>query len=74
MPLDQTAVESNSRLPSELRCGKSQPMRDVIIDESQALVKPETAILQNSIIEPVNTFSAENSEIMIRQVKYCRCK
>ena len=44
-------------------------MRDVITDESQALVKPETAILQSSVIEPVNTLSAENSEIMIRQMK-----
>ena len=66
---DQTAVESNVMLPCDSRCGKSQPMRDVITDESQSLVKPETAILQSSVIEPVNTLSDENSEIMIRQMK-----
>jgi hypothetical protein len=57
--LDQTAIESNAMLPCDLCCGESEPRRDVITDKLQALVKPETAILQSSI---------EQSEIMIRQV------
>jgi hypothetical protein len=59
LSLNQTAIKSNAMLPCDLRCGESQPRRDVITDKSQALVKPETAILQSSI---------EQSENMIRQV------
>jgi archaellum component FlaC len=59
LSLNQTAIKLNTMLPCDLRCEQSQPTRDVITDKSQALVKPETAILQNSI---------EQSEIMIMQV------
>jgi hypothetical protein len=72
--LDQTAIESNAMLPCDSRCGKSQPRRDVITDQSQALVKPETAILQSSITEPMNMSSMETFGNYDKVGEYCRCK